>query len=284
MRPLATLLPAALLLTVGCASSSGSGTLIDVLDGNKPIADARLIAEADGSASLQCTTFEATTDAAGKFSFDKLCSGTSYTIKPGNENLWLAEDHTIPDGGIDGLDLKVWRAPKGSGVYLLADGELKAIKTSADIKKEPIWNSESEVALYPATVPKNPARVPADGFLVLVGDRAVEKMQYFPLIKSDVRKFGSPSTTVITMDPWSYIGLSFTSDTEFARKTATPDAAKIVKKSSDDRTSAWIPGSALPPGRYAMHKEGDGRTTVVDFGTAAAEPAAPAEAPADAPK
>lgn len=253
---------------VGCSSPGASGKLVDVINGNAPIADMRLIAEASGSASLSCSTFEATTDANGAFKFEGLCGGTPYKLKPGNENLWLAETDEIPDGGGENIEIKAWRAPKGSGTYVLEGTELKAIKTSADIKKEPLWKSESEFAEYPATLPKSPALIPADGYLVLVGDRAVDQTKFWPLIASGERKFGSPTTTKITMDPWSYIGISFTDDETFERKTAELDESKIVKKDGEERKVAWIPGSALPAGRYAMHKEGDARTTVIDFGAA----------------
>lgn len=253
---------------VGCSSPTASGKLVDVINGNAPIAEMRLIAEASGSASLTCSTFEATTDANGMFKFDGLCSGTGYKLKPGNENLWLAETDEIPDGGGEGLEIKAWRAPKGSGAYVLTGTELLSVKTSADIKKEPLWKSETEFAEYPATLPKKPALIPADGHLVLVGERAVELTKFWPLIPSEERKFGSPTTTKITMDPWSYIGIAFTDDETFERKTAEVDAGKVVKMEKGDRKVAWIPGSALPAGRYAMHKEGDGRTTVVDFGSA----------------
>lgn len=252
----------------GCSSPTASGTLIDVIAGDKPIADMRLIAEATGTASLSCSAFEATTDAEGKFKFEGLCGGTPYDLKTGNENLWLADVDSIPDGGGENITIKAWRAPKGSGVFILTGTELQSIKTSADIKKEPIWNDEENFAEYPATVPKSPALIPEDGFLVLVGERAVEKMKYWPLIKSGERKFGSPKTTKITMDPWSYIGIEFTSDTEYERKTAEPEASKIIKMEKGDRKVAWIPGTALPAGRYAIHKEGDDRTTVIDFGKA----------------
>ncbi len=254
-------------LIVGCSNPTAKGTLTDGLSG-EPIAEMRLIAEATGQTSLTCSTFEATTDAKGAFTFGELCSGTPYQVKPANENLWLAETDEIPDGGAENLALKAWMAPSGSGLYRLKDGELQSIKTSADIKKEPIWNSDSEVATYPETLPKNPVRIGPDDHLVMVGEGTVEGMQFHPLIPSDDRKFGSSKTTIISMKPWSYIGLEFTSDTEFERKTASLDESAVTKKSTDERTAAWVTGAALPPGRYAVHGEKDRRTTVLDFGPA----------------
>lgn len=253
---------------VGCSSPSAKGTLVDGMTG-KPIAEMRLVANATGTVGLTCTTFEATTDASGAFSFDTLCSGTTYLIAPADENLWLAEIDEIPDGGAANLELKAWRAPKGSGMYRLSGDTLAAIKTSADIKSEPIWNNATEMAQYPSTLPKSPVGIGPDDHLVLVGEGSVAGTRYHPLIESPERKFGSDKTTIITMQPWSYIGVAFTSDTEFERKTAAPDAAKILTKTKGDRTVSWMKGDALPAGRYAVHKEKDGRTTVLDFGKTA---------------
>jgi hypothetical protein len=261
------LFTASALLAVGCSNPTATGTLTDGISG-EPIAEMRLIAEATGQASLTCATFEATTDAQGAFKFGELCSGTPYALKPANENLWLADGNEIPDGGVEGLALKAWMAPSGSGLYRLKDGELQSIKTSADIKKEPIWNSDSEFAMYPETLPKNPVRIGPDDYLVLIGEGTVDGMQYHPLIPSTDRKFGSSKTTIISMKPWSYIGVEFTSDTEFERKTASLDESAVTKKSTDERTAAWVKGTALPAGRYAVHAEKDRRTTVLDFGAA----------------
>lgn len=249
----------------GCSTSTGTGTFTNAITG-EPIGDMRIVAKATGKISLSCAAFETTTDAAGKFSFDSLCGGTPYALAPADENYWLAEFDEIPDGGAENIDLKAWHTPKGSGMYVLHKGELKAIKTSADIKVEPIWNNDTEMVSYPGTLPKKPALIPADGYLVLVGQGAVTKTLFNPLIPSETRKFGNAKTSVITMQPWSYIGVAFTSDSVFERKTAAPDAAKILKKEKGDRITSWIPGSALPGGRYAVHKEKDKRTTVIDFG------------------
>ncbi|MEZ4321973.1 MAG: carboxypeptidase-like regulatory domain-containing protein [Myxococcota bacterium] len=258
----------ALSLVTGCSNPTAKGTLTDGISG-KPIAEMRLIASATGAASMTCSAFEATTDASGAFTFDKLCAGTGYSLKAENENLWLADVDAIPDGGAENLDVKAWQAPKGSGLYRLTGDTLQSIRTSADIKSEPIWNSDTEKVFYPATLPKEPVRIEATDYLVLVGEGAVEKTKYYPLIPSGERKFGSNKTTIITMDPWSYIGMEFTSDEQFERKEAAPTESGVVTKAKGDRNVAWVKGDALPPGRYAVHRENDSRTTVLDFGKAA---------------
>lgn len=261
------LLPLLLATLVACSSPSARGTLVDGLTG-KPIPEMRLIATAASSTSMSCSAFEATTDASGAFLFDALCSGTAYTVKPANENIWLADGDQIPDGGAADLKLTGWLAPKGDGMFRLSNGELNAINTSADIKSEPIWNSDTLVARYPATLPKVPVLVGPDDYLVLVGETYMNQTKYHPLIPSGERKFGSQKDKIISMFPWSYIGIEFTSDTEFTEKTASADASKIVTRTRDGRSTAWVKGDALPPGRYAVHKENDTRTTVLDFGKA----------------
>lgn len=251
---------------VGCSSPPGKGTFTNGISG-EPIANMRLVATATGNVSLGCSAFETETDAEGHFEFEGLCSGTSYALAAEDENFWLADVDAIPDGGSEALDLKAWQTSAGSGMYMLHKGELKAIKTSADIQTEPIWNNDTEKASYPGTLPKKPALVPADGYLVLVGESSVKKTQFFPLLPSDTRKFGSSKTKVITMQPWSYIGVQFKSDTDFERKDAALDSSKVLKKEKGDRIVSWIPGSALPAGRYAVHREKDTRTTVIDFGS-----------------
>jgi len=257
----------ALSAIVGCTSPTAKGTLVDGITG-KPIAEMRLIATATSGTSMTCSAFEATTDATGAFSYDALCSGTGYGLKAENENLWLAEVDSIPDGGADGLEVKAWRAPKGSGMFRLTGDELESIRSSADIKSEPVWNSDTEKVEYPATVPKKPVVIGPDDYLVLVGESAVTKTKYYPLIKSGERKFGSSKTSIITMEPWSYIGIEFTSDTEFERKESSPKDGSVTNKQKGDRNVSWVKGDALPAGRYAVHREGDGRTTVLDFGAA----------------
>lgn len=254
-------------LTVACSSPSAKGTLTDGMTG-EPIPEMRIVATAVGTTSMTCAAFEATTDANGAFEFKGLCSGSAYDLKTANENLWLAETDQIPDGGAESLPLKVWRAPKGAGLYRLSGGELNAIKTTADIKSEPVWNHETEKVTYPSTLPKAPVLIGADDHLVLVGEGAVTQTQFHPLIASGERKFGSDKTTKVTMQPWSYIGVEFRSDTDYDRKTAAPDATKVLNKQKGDRNVSWVKGDALPAGRYAVHKEKDQRTTVLDFGAA----------------
>ena len=147
-------------------------------------------------------------------------------------------------------------------------GDLAVVPTHADIETESVLDDDSRTVSYPGVLPKKPVSVPVGAHLVLTGDKG-SKLKFFPLIPSEERRFGSTKTTLVTMKPWSYIGVAFSSDTELEEKTVELDAAKVVTKEAGDRTAMWIPGDALPAGRYVMHEEGATRTTVLEFGEAA---------------
>lgn len=260
----------AILSLSGCSETTASGTLTDGLSG-EPIADMRVIATAKSEVAMRCSVLETHTDAAGAFTFKGLCSESDYTLQPENSNIWLADGDVLPGAGGEGLAFKGFQAPDGRGMYRLLKGELGSIKTSADIQKDPVWNNDSETIAYPSVIPTKPVVIPPDGYLVLVGKESVEQTVFAPLIASGPRVFGSSRTKKIEMKPWSYIGVEFTSDTAFTRKEATVDTSKVVQKTVGDRVASWIPGDALPAGRYVVHKEGATRTTVLVFGEAPAE-------------
>lgn len=254
----------ALALVTACSSASADGTLTDGMTG-EALAHIRIVAtHKDPTASLTCRAFEATTDEQGAFSIPKLCDG-EYGIKLGDDSLWLAETDSFPAGGVQGLELKAWRAPAGSGIYRLSEGKLEPIRTSADLKKEKIKDSEEE-ALYPSRIPNNLPVVGPNDHLVLVGAGAVEKSVILPLIPSGPRLFGDKETDV-RMEPWSYIGIRFTDDRSFERVSAEIDEGKVLTKEKAERIVKWIPGSAIPEGRYALYQPGGRSVTLVDLGS-----------------
>ncbi|MCA9567862.1 MAG: hypothetical protein KC656_08470 [Myxococcales bacterium] len=258
-----TLLFSTLLLATGCAEKTASGTLTDGLTG-KPIAEMRLIATAQDGTATSCSVLEARTDAAGAFTFKGLCADVSYQVKPENENVWLADGDTLKADAT--ASFKGYRAPDGRGMYRLIGDELAIVKTNADIQTESILNNDTETVTYPSVIPTKPVAIPADGYLVLVGQETADSMQFVPLIASTDRQFGSTKSTLVKMKPWSYIGVEFKSDTEFERKSASLDEGKVVARTVGDRHASWIRGDALPAGRYVVHKEGSTRTTILEFG------------------
>jgi hypothetical protein len=267
MQSRLALLSVSFFLAMGCSEVVATGTLVDGLS-NQPIGEMRMIASADETVATSCSVLETYTDAKGAFTFKGLCGESTYTVKPENENIWLADGDSIPKGGAADLALKGFRAPAGRGMYRLIGSDLATIKTNADIQSEPVWNNDKDTVSYPSVIPTKPVTIPNDGYLLLVGEQTISSMTYTPLVASEERQFGSSKTKVIKMKPWSYIGVEFTSDTEFTPKTVTLDEAKVKKKVVGDRHAWWIPGDALPAGRYVVHKDGSTRTTILEFGKA----------------
>ncbi len=259
---------------VGCSSASIEGTLTDGLTG-APVAETRLVAKAvSADASMTCQAFEATTDAEGKFAIADVCTGTAYAVEVKDDTWWAPDLGEVADGGVQGLAVEVWRNSKGSGLYHLAGSDFNAVRTSADVKSDPILKSDVKVR-YPNTVPKRVTRIASGEYLVMVSTQSVDTLQIVPLIKSGERHFGNDESKV-TMDPWSYIGIRFEDDTTFEEVQAVIDDSKVKEKKAGDRAGRYISGDALPAGRYAVLAEKGRTVTIVDFGAEVAEPAADA--------
>lgn len=263
----------AALLLAGCGTSSVEGKLVDAFTG-EVVTGVRVIAKATGEdASMTCQSFDSEVDEQGGFAFMDLCTGTPYELRLDDDSLWLADHAQVPDGGIEGpVEAKVWRVPKGSGVYKLAGSKLEALKTATDVKKEKIKGSEDTVR-YPARRHKSYPLIAKGEYLVLVGEGNIQDLQPHPLIASGERKFGDDDVT-ITMDPWDYVGVRFEDDKTYETVEAKPDTSTFVDKSGADRAARFIPGEALPAGRYAWLKEKDRRMYILDF-QAPPAPAAP---------
>lgn len=246
-----------------CSSNSADGQLIDAMTG-EGIAGVRIIATAqDPTASITCTSFEAETDEAGAFRITGLCGGT-YGLKTADDTLWLADIDTVPDGGAADLKLQVWRAPPGSGIYRLSDGKLEPLRTSSDLSKDRLWGTD-ETLMWPAKVPsKAPVIGPGD-HLVQVGKDTLEQTRIAPLIPSGPRWLGEGSERY-QMSNVSFIGARFEGD-DLERVEATVDSAKVVTREKGDRAARFVPGSALPAGRYALYRDKGRTVTIVDFGS-----------------
>jgi hypothetical protein len=259
----------ALLFLTGCGGATVNGKAVDGRTG-EPISGFTLKASATSdSASMTCQFFDSEVAEDGSFSFSELCSGTSYVLESLEEDLWLAKDHEIPDGGVEGtFELKVYRAPKGSGLYRIeGDGSMTALKTAADIKQETLKDTE-EIVRYPSTVPNNVPLIGADQELLIVGNPAAFK--FVPLVRDEnERRFAND----VKLDPWWFVGVRFESDTKWERLDPEPDAGKVEDLADDKRAARWMSGSALPAGRYAVFRDDDRRMYIMDFGTAWEKPA-----------
>lgn len=273
----------------GCSGVGVQGRIVDGLT-KQPIAGPyRITAKASTpgmSVGCQFATADVGTD--GAFSLSGLCPGTAYDLSVDRDDLWLAMP-TVPDGGLPGpQDLVAWRAPKGSGLYLVtADGQATALKTAADVKSDRILGSDERVRYPWEMASANVVVVEKGQYLLLDGKATVEEMSITPVLQSMPRWFGrgmkAPAapkkgdetswllaeTEKYRMGPWWYLGTTFTDHVHFERVTATVDASKVVEHHDNVRAVKYLASDALPPGRYAIMKEADRRMYLVDFGQAA---------------
>ncbi len=251
------------------------GKLVDAMSG-QPRADVRVLAKAERTSDLTCQVREATTDANGVFRIDNTCPNTTYTLKLGDETLLVQDSPEIAGGqqatGV--VELTVWRAPAGSGVFRLQDDKLTAIRTFADIEQETIQGTD-EVVRFPSKKPLQAPTIDGDARLIVSGKDLVRKLDIVPLVPdTGVRTFASG----VSIEDHVYLGVKFTSDTEFERVEASLDKSRVQDVATGDRLVRYISADALPPGRYALVPEQGRRLYVVDFGSEPA-PAARADTP-----
>ena len=90
-----------------------------------------------------------------------------------------------------------------------------------------------------------------------------------PLINSDKRRLGKVANDgkeYVDQVPWAYLGIAFTSDTEFEERSVTLDESKVLSKEKRGRTARFISADSVPPGRYAVVKAGGKRAWIIDMG------------------
>jgi len=285
---------AALLLAAGC-NVTVEGAIVDGITG-EPIAgkpaDAgddveamRIVAQAMNEddkgvltqnidASLPCMTFAADVGSDGKFSIPGVCASSSlYSLELNDPNLFLAEQDTIPMGfdGAAPVTIKAWRAPKGGGVFKLGADGLSRVTSATDLNFDFVYKSEQQVR-SPKTIKSVPL-VAAGEHLVLAGSATNFAIE--PIINSDKRRLGkaaNESKEYVDQVPWAYLGIEFSSDTDFELKTVTVDDSKVISKEKRGRTARFLAADSLPAGRYAIVKDGGKRIWIVDMGQAGEDP------------
>jgi hypothetical protein len=286
-----------LLFAVGC-SATLSGAVVDGITGAPVSSDAdteggdklRLIAEAvtekpDGGfennvgAGLTCMTFSSELGADGTYSLSGLClSATGYRLRLSDNSWFLGETDFLPMGSdaSQPRTIKAWHAPMGTGIKTLVAGKHGRVTSRVNLKSETIKGTDSEKVLYPEGLPGGVPLIPAGGSLVITGT-ANKDMKLVPMINSGRREFkieaGMESGP--TMDAWSYLGTRFTDDTTFERVQAQIDESKVSIVEHRGHFAKFVPAEAVsPPGRYALHVEGQSHAFIVDFGQAGANPGA----------
>lgn len=260
------LAPLAILPLVACSTGGAlSGTVVDGIT-KAPKADLRVLARSEDTTDLTCKVKEGKTDASGAFLIEGLCSGATYTVGLGDETLMLSQALTVDSTATaeDTKTLTAWRAPSGSGVYRLADDALAPLRTFSDVASETVLDSDVKVR-YPKLKPTKAASIKTGQFLVLSGKGVIDRLKVHPLVEdSGKRQFAEN----ITIEDHVYIGVKFTSDTEWEAQTAALDEAKVLTVENGDRMVKYIPADALPDGRYAILGDDDKQTYVFDFGAA----------------
>lgn len=260
-------LAASLLFLASCLpSGSYTGKVVDGMSG-KPVADVRFLAKSNPpSIDMACQTFEATSGPDGAFSFAKTCGNTHYDLVSADESLALEEAVNFDGGIVNTGEVKVWKAPSGSGLSkLAADGKLDRLATASDIVRKKFLDTEEDCT-YPSNVPGKVARIEAGDYLVLASEGTIKKMNIVPVIKDEHdRRFGT-SKEWFTLEPWYYAGVEFTSDKKWTRLAAQVDSAKVIDKTLAGRQMRYIPSDAVPKGRYAIFGNHDTRMYIVDFG------------------
>lgn len=269
-------LPAMLLslgLTACTVSGTYSGTITDAMTGN-PRGDIRVVAKSEGSTDLTCMAKEATADASGTFKLEKLCAGNNYALTLSDDTL-LVEDPPTVDGGaqVDGAQIKTWRAPAGSGIYILKGDELSMVRTFTDVKYETKVDDPAMKVAYPYSKPTKLTYVVEPGsYFVISGQSNVDRLKWQPLIADP----GKRTFVDGSIENHAWVGVRFNSDTEWEKVEAQLDASKIKTVQSGERIVQYIPADALPEGRYTLFGENDNRMFIVDFGKSQDQPA-PAE-------
>ena len=252
---------------IGCSTKgSFEGRLVNGLTG-QPVPSTRILLKSSDTSDLTCMTLEATSGEDGSFSVPGTCAGATYHLElPKESAQWQVTGLGDIRGGepVGPTDVTLWEAP-GLGVYYVGD-ETRMIRTAADLDTVTIWETEIEVR-YPESIPKNVTRIDGGDYLLISGAANLKKLKFHPLIPSDARRFGTPEH-YFDMDPWSYIGVKFTSDTDYEVVEATLDDSAITRVDDGDFQAWYVSGKALPPGRYALLGDADRRTYIVDFGPA----------------
>ncbi len=260
-------IPLVLLAIVGAGCTPAGnfqGKLVDAISGD-PMPEVRLLAKSDPmSSDMTCQTFDAMTGADGSFDVLGLCGADTYTLQPSLKFMLLDGVGSI-DGSVqatDVVEIKVWRDP-GPGVHVLDGAKMEKQSTASDVESKNILDSEEKV-FYPAKLPLVYTVVTQGQYLMLSGDRNIDKLAFFPVIETGERTFGTTDEPDKD-EPWSYIGIEFQSDTEFERKTATPDPSKIKEVELNGQHVIYIAHDALPAGQYALWEQDGRRMYAVQF-------------------
>jgi hypothetical protein len=256
-------------LTAWLSACGGNGTFQGrFLDGvsGEPRAGVRVVAKAIGGTNdMTCMAREATSEASGSFVLQDLCSGLSYSLSLPDPSLQLGGKVAVRGGeaSVEAADLKVWRAPNGSGLYRLTNDKIYRIKTWSDVAEVKSLGKGLPIR-YPVMKPTPKTRLPTvrpGDHLLISSAEDIQRLRFVPVVPSEgLRRFQGTSITNHV-----YLGIKFTTDTLFNPVQVTVDESKVVKVVSGKRAYRYMSHDALPAGRYAVLSDKDNVTYMVDF-------------------
>lgn len=255
-------------LTACVTRGAYDAKVVDGLTG-EPRGELRVMLKAVSTDDLTCKVFDGTTDAEGLVHIDGTCADTAYTVSLGDSSLLLVGGAKV-EGGVESTsvaEVQAWRAPRSPGVYILANDEAKNVRTRTRLMREERVVGTETVALYPESVFKNPSPIQQGQHLVLRGQAIIAKTKIMPIIaEPEKRTFESGSS----LAGHAFVGLRFSADDAVEQVAAQLDESKLIEAGEGAATTRYIPADALPPGQYAIYKEGDREALVVTFGPPAA--------------
>jgi len=268
-------LAATALLTACVTKGTYDAKVVDGLTG-QPRGDLQVMLKAVATNDLTCKVFDGKTDAQGLVHIDGTCGDTVYTLSLNDRSLLLVGNAKV-EGGVEStgaLEVQAWRAPRSPGVYILADDKAKNVRTRTRLMREERVLGTETVALYPESMFKNPSPIKDGQHLVLRGRATIAKTKFLPIIPDpEKRTFESGSS----LTGHAFVGLRFSSNEAVEQVAAQIDEGKVIEAGEGASTTRYIPADALPPGQYAIYKEGDREALVVTFGVLAAPATAAAE-------
>jgi hypothetical protein len=249
---------ALLIALLACTPPPGSatGTLVDArTHAPVPGAEIRLTTTKEG-----CPPIVVATDTDGTFSAEGLCGETPYTAAPADPGWYLAEPVAVTGS----VALSAWRAPATPGVYTVTGPDALPLVTHTLIDRVKAFGTDTDV-LFPVEIPGALPRIAGDTVLLVVGDVLGKEPRFEPLVPSPEKRWFGTKEAPAPIDPWVYLGVRFTSDTELVPVVAKPDPAHIVRVPGD-RPLTYIDGGALSEGRYALLTPDATRAFLLDFG------------------
>lgn len=244
---------------VGCSKGTVTGTVTDGLTG-AGVPDLRVLAKSNDAADMTCMVLEGTTDATGAFTIEGTCANAQYALSSSDDTRFFEGEHSVEGGTpVAGHAITSYRAPEGSGLYLLVGDELRPQKTYSDVSTTTILKTDQKIK-YPETKPKVDGwpQIPADSHVLLLGEKSIA-MDWIPAADGPEIKF-DPDREGIThwslgADGWVYLGVLVRGQDDFEVTTSSLDMSKAVSVEGSGRKATYIPASAIPAGRYAVMGE-----------------------------